>query len=72
MSYPTNEPSFKPISKPIKQVDLDAELSNILSSKRVKYSLSQKQDAKLLSKITDKQNIRTCGLCHNKKSEPES
>jgi hypothetical protein len=34
--------------------------------------LSQKQDAELPSKITDTQITQTCGLCHNKKSEPES
>jgi hypothetical protein len=51
---------------------LDAELPNILSSKQVKYTLSQKQDAELPSKITDAQNTQTCGLCHGKKSEPES
>jgi hypothetical protein len=72
MSYPINGPSCKPIHKPIKQMDLDAELPNILSSKQVKYSLSQKQDAELPSKITDTQNTQTCGLCHNKKSELES
>ncbi len=60
------------VTNPIKQMDLDAELPNILSSKRVKYSLSQKQDAELPNKITDTQNTQTCGLCHNKKSEPES
>jgi hypothetical protein len=32
MSYPSNEPSCKPIHKPIKQMDLDAELPIILSS----------------------------------------
>jgi hypothetical protein len=53
-------------------MDLDAELPNILSSKHVKYSLSQRQDAELPSKITDTENTQTCGLCHNKKSEPES
>jgi hypothetical protein len=47
-------------------MDLNAELPNILSSKQVKYSLSQKQDAELPSKITDMQNTQTCGLCHNK------
>jgi hypothetical protein len=33
MSYPTNEPSCKPIRKPITRMDLDAKLPNILSSK---------------------------------------
>jgi hypothetical protein len=72
MSNPTNEPSRKPILKPTKRMDLDAELLNNLLSKRVKYNLSQKQDAELPSKITDTQNTQTCGLCHNKKSELES
>ncbi len=72
MSNPTNIPSRKPFCKPTKQMDLDAELPNNLSSTRVKYSLSQKQDAELRSKITDMQNTQTCGLCHNKKSELES
>ncbi len=36
MSYPTNEPSREPVCKPIQQMDLDAELPNIFSSKRVK------------------------------------
>jgi hypothetical protein len=72
MTNPTNEPSFKPFCKPTKQMDLDAELPNNLSSKQVKYNLSQKQDAELPSKITDMQNTQTCGLCHSKKSEPES
>jgi hypothetical protein len=52
-------------------MDLDAKLSNILSSKQVKYTLSQQQDAELPSKITDTQNTQTCGLCYNKISEPE-
>jgi hypothetical protein len=30
------------------------------------------QDAELPSKITDLTNTQTCGLCHDKKSEPES
>jgi hypothetical protein len=67
MSCPTNEPSHKPIRKLTKQMDLDTELPNIISSKQVKYSSSQKQDAELPSKIIDTQNTQTCGLCHNKK-----
>jgi hypothetical protein len=31
-----------------------------------------KQDAELPSKITDLTNTQTRGLCHDKKSEPES
>jgi hypothetical protein len=31
-----------------------------------------KQDAELLSKITDSTNTQMCGLCHDKKSEQES
>jgi hypothetical protein len=72
LSNPTNEPSREPIGEPAKRMDLDAELPNNLSSQQVKYSLSQKQDAELPSKITDTQNTQTFGLCHNKKSEPES
>jgi hypothetical protein len=34
MSNPTNEPSCKTVCKPTKQMDLDAELSNNLSSKK--------------------------------------
>jgi hypothetical protein len=51
---------------------LDAELPSNLALKWVKYNLSQKQDAELLSKIIDTQNTQMHGLCHNKKSEPES
>jgi hypothetical protein len=72
MSNPTNEPSCGPSCEPTNRIDLDAELPNNLSSKGVKYRLSQKQDAELPSKITDMQNTQTCGLCHNKKSELES
>jgi hypothetical protein len=66
MSNPTNEPSCEPIREPTKRMDLDAELPNNLSSKQVKYSLSQKQHAELPSKITDTQNTQICGLCHKK------
>jgi hypothetical protein len=63
MSNPTNESSREPIRKPtndqmindqttIPRLEWDAELPNILSPKRGKYSLSQKQDAELPSKIT--------------------
>jgi hypothetical protein len=63
MSDPTNEPSRKPTCEPTKdsmvndkttnpRLEWDAELPNILSPKRGKYSLSQKQDAELPSKIT--------------------
>jgi hypothetical protein len=44
MSKPTNEPTFKPTKQ--------AELPNILTSKWGKYSLSEKLDAELPSKIT--------------------
>jgi hypothetical protein len=70
MSNPTNEPSCKTIHKPTKQMDLDAELPSNLSSKQVKYSLSQKQDAELPSKI-NLTNTQTPGLCQDKKSELE-
>ena len=62
LSKPTNEPSREPIREPtndqmindqttIPRLEWDAELPNILSPKRGKYSLSQKQDAELPSKI---------------------
>ncbi len=44
MRKPTNEPNGKPTK--------GTELPNILTSKRGKYSLSEKQDAELPSKIT--------------------
>ncbi len=69
ISDPTSKPSHEPSSEPTKRMDLDAELPSILSSKRVKYSLSPKQDAELPREITDSTNAQTCGLCHNKKSE---
>jgi hypothetical protein len=72
LQQPMSNPTKEPICEPTKRMDLNAELSNNLSSNRVKYSLSQKQDAELLSKITDARNTQTCGLCHNKKSELES
>ena len=58
MSDPTNEPSRKPTCEPTndqttkQRLEWDAELPNILSQKRGKYSLSQKQDAELPNKIT--------------------
>jgi hypothetical protein len=63
MSNPTNEPSREPICEPtndqmindqttIPRLEWDAKLPNILSPKQGKYSLSQKQDAELPSKIT--------------------
>ena len=63
MSDPTNEPSREPRCEPTndsmvndqttnQRLEWDAELPNILSPKRGKYSLSQKQDAELPSKIT--------------------
>ena len=72
MNDPTNEPSREPTHEPTKRMDLDAQLPNILSSTRVKYSLSQKQEAELPSKLTDLTNTQTRGLCYDKKSEPES
>jgi hypothetical protein len=50
MSDPTNEPSRKPICKPIKRMDLDAELPNNLSPKPKKpqeVDSKPKQDAEL-------------------------
>jgi hypothetical protein len=66
MNNPTNEPSCEPTRKLTKRMDLNAELPSNLSSKQVKYSLSQKQDAELPSKIIDMQNTQTRGLCHKK------
>jgi hypothetical protein len=72
MKDPTNEPSCEPSHEPTKRMDLDAELPSNLSSKRVNFSLSKNQDAELPSKIIDTQNTQTRGLCHDKKSGPES
>jgi hypothetical protein len=69
MSDPTNEPSHEQTCKPTKRMDLDAELPSNLSSKRVKYSLSPKQDAELQREIPDSTNAQTRGLCNDKKSE---
>ncbi len=61
ISNPTNEPSREPTCEPTNDSMVndqttdqrleDAELPNILSPKRGKYSLSQKLDAELPSKI---------------------
>ncbi len=69
---PINNPTNEPNREPTKRMDLDAELPSNLSSNQVKYSLSQKQDAELPSKIIDMQNTQMRGLCHDKKSDPES
>ncbi len=72
MSDPTNEPSFEPICKPTKWMNLDAKLPSNLSSEKTRVAHSEpKQDSELPSKITDSTITQTCGLCHNK-SEPES
>jgi len=63
LSKSTNEPSHELIREPtndqminaqttIPRLEWDAGLPNILSPKRGKYSLSQKQDAELTSKLT--------------------
>ena len=59
MSKPTNEPTVEPTNDRMvndqttnQRLEWDAELPNILSPKRGKYSLSQKQDAELPNKIT--------------------
>ena len=63
MSNPTSEPSCKPRFEPTndqmvndqttnQRLGWDAELPNILSPKRGKYGLLQKQDAELPRKIT--------------------
>jgi hypothetical protein len=65
-----NEPSCAPICKPIKQIDLDAELPNNLSPKKTQVTYSeQRQDAELPSKIIDSTDTQFCGLCRDKKSE---
>ncbi len=46
------EPMSKPTNKPTVEPTKWTELPNILTSKRGKYSLSEKQDAELPSKIT--------------------
>jgi hypothetical protein len=52
---------------------LDAELPTNLSQKKSQVAYREpKQDAELPSKITDSTNTQTRGLCHDKKSEPES
>jgi hypothetical protein len=66
MSNPRNEPSSVPSREPTndrlndqtknQRLEWNAELSQVLSSKQVKYSLSNKQDAELRSKITVTQN----------------
>jgi hypothetical protein len=69
----TSEPSRKSIRKPTKRMDLDAELPTNLSQKKSRVAYREpKQDAELPSKITDSTNNQTHGLCHDKKSEPES
>ncbi len=79
-SNPTIKPSRVPSRKPTsdqmndqttnRRLEWNAELSNVLSSKRVKYSLSSRQDANLSSKTTVTQNTQSRGLCHGEKSEP--
>jgi hypothetical protein len=54
-------------------MELDAELPNNLLPQKTRVAYSEpKQDAELPSKNTDLTNTQTCGLCHQKKSEPES
>ncbi len=55
----------EPMSKPTN------ESTGEPTNTRVAYS-EPKQDAELPSKITDSTITQTCGLCHNKKLEPES
>ncbi len=73
MSNPTNEPSHGLIREPTKQMELDAKLPNNLSPMKTRVAYREpKQDAELPSKVTDSTNTQTCGLYHDKKSEPES
>jgi hypothetical protein len=70
MSNTMNEPSRKPIHKPTKRMDLDAEPPNNLSPKKTRVTYSeQRQDAELPSKIIDSTDTQFRGLCHDKKSE---
>ncbi len=67
MSNPTNEQSHKPIPKPTKWMDLNADPTNLSQKKSwVAYS-EPKQDAELPSKITDLTSNQMCGLCQDKK-----
>ncbi len=73
LSDPTNEPRCEPNRKPVKQMDLDAELPTNLSQTKSWVAYREpRQDAELPSKITDLTNTQTCGLCYNNKSDPES
>jgi hypothetical protein len=54
-------------------MDLDAKLPDNLSRMKTQVAYSEpKQDAELPIKVTDSTNTQTCGLCHDRKSEPES
>jgi hypothetical protein len=73
MSNPTNKPSFEPICKPTKQMDLDAELPNNFPLKKTRVAYSEpKQNAEHPRKITDLTITQPRGLCHGKKPELES
>ena len=73
MSNPMNKPSREPICEPTNRMDLDAKLPNNLSPMKTQVAYSEpKQDAELPIKVTDSTNTQTRGLCHDKKSEPES
>jgi hypothetical protein len=73
LQQPLSKPTNEPIHKPTKQMDLDVKLPNNLSPTKTQVAYSEpKQDAELPIKVNDSTNTQTCGLCHDKKSEPES
>ncbi len=73
ISDPKNKPSCEPSYEQTKRMDLDVELlKNLLSNKTWVMFSNQVQDNEIQSNSTDLTNTQTCGLCHNKKSEPES
>ena len=73
LQQPLSKPTNEPIRKPTKRMDLDAKLPINLSPTKTRVAYSEpKQDAELPIKDTDSTNTQTRGLCHDKKSEPES
>jgi hypothetical protein len=61
-----NKPSCKRTNEPIKRMDLDAELLNIILQIKTQVAYSEpEQDVKLPSKIIDLTDTQPCGLCHD-------
>jgi hypothetical protein len=58
MSNPKNDPSHEPICKPTKQMDLDAMLSNDLSTKNKRETCSDDLDYDIHNKIPVECNSR--------------